>query len=391
MPPRRSSESKLPTFPSHSSQNNEVDARGEAALSRVVEPFRPSRHVPPTDTQKVIPPIGRERRSQSVAETAFDLAALQEDVATAPKDAARSQTVLYLGYGSNMCAKTFRGQRGIVPLSEMVVVVPEIVLTFDLAALPYIEPCMANVRYRNQPPVVIEKSPEKTSLLGASQKSEYHKDRWKKGLVGVVYEVTKEDFATIIKTEGGGASYQDIVVDCYPLSPSDPVPEHPESTPFKAHTLYAPKIPQDKLGEPQRLDGQRIQRPDPSYAQPSARYLKLLTTGAEEHNFPQEYKDYLYSIRPYTITETRQWVGKFLFLFTWVPVIIAVFTAQRLFSNKKGRAPGWLIKLNAIVFRSIWASYDGVYRKLFGDGERTVGDTANSGSGARSPSPSKVV
>ena len=100
-----------------------------------------------------------------------------------------SSTILYLAYGSNLCAETFKGRRGIKPLSAVNVHVPSLDLTFDLPGIPYTEPCFANTRYHLPP---------------SHSDSDYHKDRWHKGLIGVVYEVTPEDYRTIIATEGGG-------------------------------------------------------------------------------------------------------------------------------------------------------------------------------------------
>ena len=62
------------------------------------------------------------------------------------------KTVLYLAYGSNLSAETFKGNRGIRPLSAVNVHVPSLNLTFDLAGIPYIEPCFANTQYRTPPP-----------------------------------------------------------------------------------------------------------------------------------------------------------------------------------------------------------------------------------------------
>src|SRR5947209_9545368 len=211
------------------------------------------------------PSTSRSRRLESLADRPFDLSELEQQ--TTQDQNGLKDTVLYLTYGSNLSVETFRGQRGIRPISQVNVVVPELVVTFDLPGVPYSEPCFANTRYRQLDPVVKGDSSEKDKLL--LQPSDYHKDRWQKGLVGVVYEVTKSDYAHIIATEGGGAGYQDVVVDCHTLSddPTAEVPLLPKGETFKAHTLFSPP---------------RIIRPDPSYAQPSARYLKLITDGAKE-------------------------------------------------------------------------------------------------------------
>lgn len=235
--------------------------------------------------------------------------------------------------------------------------VPALRLTFDLPGIPYKEPCFAN-----------------TALREPGQQ-DYHKDRWHKGLVGVVYEVTLADYAHIIATEGGGAAYDDILVDCFVLPPADIVPEVPTTPPFKAHTLFAAMAQPDAS----LRATQRLARPDPSYAQPSARYLKLITDGAAECNLPAEYHAYLHGIRPYTITSTKQKMGKNLFLAIWLPIIVFIFALAEKLQDKEGRAPAWFAKLNEAISVGMWMSYDTVFKPAFGDGERTMGDDALEG------------
>ena len=125
------------------------------------------------------------------------------------------QTFLYLAYGSNLCDETFLGKRGIKLLSATNVVVPELRMTFDLPGIPYTEPCFANsARRETKGQRACSVTSEKAPLIGSalSTAAEYNKDKWKKGLVGVVYQVTASDYAHIIATEGGGSSYQDVPV-----------------------------------------------------------------------------------------------------------------------------------------------------------------------------------
>ncbi|KAL8944502.1 MAG: hypothetical protein Q9216_000412 [Gyalolechia sp. 2 TL-2023] len=301
------------------------------------------------------------------------------------KDAATSEkTYLYLAYGSNLASSTFRGARGIRPLAALNVVVPELVMTFDLAGIPYTEPCFANTAYRSSQPPSAAPDPsenEKSPLLPAT----YSKNPpWDKGLVGVVYEVTPKDFAHIIATEGGGASYHDVLVTCHPLPTSSPtIPSHPETPPFKAHTLYSPIVPPGSGDH-----GGRFQRPDPSYAQPSQRYLNLLRTGAAEHGIPREYRDHLDLLQPYTITTQGQRVGRFVLQMTWWPIISAVFGLNKLFGDKQGRSPPWLVRLLGSVFVGVWTSYDGWMKGVFGDGERTIESGADEG---KKMKPKKLV
>ncbi|OAG00342.1 gliotoxin biosynthesis protein GliK [Paraphaeosphaeria sporulosa] len=311
-------------------------------------------------TQRVFPRISQtspERRDASLTEPSFDVKALSPSDIDAASE--KGKTILYLAYGSNLCKETFREKRGIKPLSQINVLVPSLRLTFDLPGVPYIEPCFGNSAMRE---------PDAMQDPDAMDSEDYHKDRWKKGLVGCVYEVTPSDYAQIIATEGGGAGYQDILVDCYPLPDGDTVPEKPTTQRFLAHTLFAP---------PEKSHA----RPDPSYAQPSARYLNLITTGAAELSLPREYQLYLNEIRPYTITTKKQQMGKVLFASIWLPFLQLLFALNAQFQDDKGRSPPWLAQLAALLFLGIWRCYDGAFKKVFGDGERTKGGETSSKKG----------
>ncbi|CAK7567436.1 MAG: hypothetical protein SEPTF4163_005400 [Sporothrix epigloea] len=317
-------------------------------------------------------------------------------------------TVLYLAYGSNMSAATFEGTRKIVPLSAVTVSVPTLRLTFDLPGIPYREPCFANVAIRKPPkspwPIPAPPGPpgpirpplRKADSLG-----------WDGPLYGVVYEVTCDDYARIIATEGGGASYQDILVPCFAVEPRMGVPEKPALPvpvmPFLAHTLCAPMLPPPDDSPSSNLRGEHNGggddgddgdnneswfsrcckaflkwtamrgRPDPDYAQPSRRYLGLLTTGAAEHELPEAYQDWLASLQPYTVTTWRQTIGAVLLLLAALPFLLIILAVNWL-PRKKGStgrmSPGMMVAMGAF-FKSIWWMYDHVFFPIFGDGERT--------------------
>ncbi|KAK4237558.1 hypothetical protein C8A03DRAFT_44606 [Achaetomium macrosporum] len=343
---------------------------------------------------------------------------------------AKPKTVLYLAYGSNMCAETFLGMRGIRPLSQVNVSAPSLDLTFDLPGVPYREPCFANTALRKIPgnppklPPEIPNPPFKPPTTqnedGEDESLPPRRDPvWNKGLYGVVYEVTPEDYAKIVATEGGGASYHDILVPCIVLPPSVRVPEKPTipvpPRPFLAHTLYAPRLadlPDDggddkdtqhlangkESSKPKGDDDgddkpdkkpwptlprwlgdlffHRAHRPSPDYAQPSARYLKLLRDGAREHDLPADYQAYLGALQPYTATTRRQKLGQVLFLGFWFPIVVAVMMGSRLLADKQGRSPPWLVAASTAVMNLMWVSYDAVGKRLFGDGERTIEEGA---------------
>ncbi|KAJ4366010.1 hypothetical protein N0V85_009233, partial [Neurospora sp. IMI 360204] len=201
-----------------------------------------------------IPRTSRARLSQpDVSPTPFPDEPIPVPAAAAgASDLPSSSTVLYLAYGSNMCAKTFLGMRNIRPLSQVNVSAPSIRLTFDLPGIPYLEPCFANIALRKLPrkPPVVPIPPLDPPHLPppgkpqppAKENSSDHSD-WNMetgGLIGVVYEVTAEDYATILATEGGGASYHEILVPCIQLPAPVRIPEHPRPDlprPFLARTL----------------------------------------------------------------------------------------------------------------------------------------------------------
>ncbi|EFQ36343.1 gliotoxin biosynthesis protein GliK [Colletotrichum graminicola M1.001] len=346
-------------------------------------------------------------------------------------DDAAQGTVLYLAYGSNLSAETFLGARGIRPVSQVNVSAPALTLVFDLPGLPYREPCFANTAPRKVPNLPDPSDPPKFPPIpppppqplafpiapGSSGRSGGGGDKtrtpdlgWDKGLFGVVYEVTREDYATIVATEGGGSSYADIMTPCIPLPPRVSVPEKPPidiPRPFFAHTLYSPAIPgpgdeddDDKSGEKNGDPGREkpddprkkwywrfirpVRRPDPTYAQPSARYLKLITDGAAEHKLPDDYQRWLRSLRPYVATTLRQRLARWLLTAVfWVPVLL-LFVLSKALANKEGRAPLWIGVALGVVFNLLWMAYDGVLKPVFGDGERTQDEDEDELRGAAS-------
>lgn len=323
--------------------------------------------------RRPVPVTSLLRQQQSTSNNNNNSQIIQNPTHTAAttNDSNKGETVLYLGYGSNLCAETFRGKRNIQPLSQVNVVVPALSLTFDLPGIPYTEPCFGNVRYRDIDKAKSEtqyesKSKSKSTFFnhnhnhGSASTDDYHKDRWPKGLVGVVYEVTMEDYAHIIATEGGGSGYKDVLVDCYALDGGlhQLVPETPGGTSFKAHTLFDPK------GTARTH----------AYAQPSPRYLKLITDGAAEHALPQEYQDFLGQIRSFHITTTRQRLGQFVFLSVWSPFLLFFLGGAQIFLKPDGTYPKWLATFLQAMFTVVWTSYDRFFKNLFGDGERTLGD-----------------
>lgn len=335
------------------------------------------------EPEEPTPPVSLERQRLSlIDETPLDTSvilarekAIQKNTvkSKAAKDAVK--TVLYLAYGSNLCAETFRGVRGIRPLAQTAVLVPELRLMFDIPGMPYIEPCFSSSRYCEREND--ESDPGKVS--------HYHHG-WNKPIIGVVYEVTISDYVQILATEGGGQAYQDVVVDCCPFpegyTSDQPIPDVSElkETVFKAHCLLsfetAHQIAEqhhEKLHKKNKLKYCEIKRPEPWYAQPSERYKALLTRGAAEHDLPLEYQEFLTSLTPYQITTERQRIGRLFICFVFLPLWIGLMVIGRMFANKgTGRFPWWVAIGRIVVGKVTWVTYDWVFKPLFGDGERTM-------------------
>lgn len=386
------------TTPHHQRMRRGSD--GGLAVLRHLEAVSPPSQPPPSHSP--IPRTSAERLSQpDVVPTPFPESFVAvADLQNAPPTPA---TVLYLAYGSNLCAETFLGRRGIRPLSQVAVSAPSLRLIFDLPGLPYLEPCFANTAPRKlptNPPKLppgipdVPPLPDKPPFNPPSPPHFTHNAAgdpvWTGPLIGVVYEVTREDFATIIATEGGGASYTEILVPCLALPARVSVPEKPPGPdlprPFVARTLFAPRLPDvpdhkdgdDEVPPPPPSWLRRlllpVRRPDPEYAQPSPRYLKLITDGAREHELPDEYQAYLGALGAYRATTCRQKIGRVLFYMCWWPLLMAVLFGSKLFADDKGRVPPWVAATATVMFNLVWMSYDGVAEGVFGDGERTVDD-----------------
>ncbi|PKY04716.1 hypothetical protein P168DRAFT_296495 [Aspergillus campestris IBT 28561] len=283
------------------------------------------------------------------------------------------ETVLYLAYGSNLNSKTFLGRRGIKPLSQINVIVPELRLTFDMPGLPYLEPCFAATLFRD-PSHKHESSAEDSPLIAHDDDDDAYNPN--KPLVGVAYEVTLTDYARIIATEGGGSGYKDVVVDCHPFaepySPNDPIPTIPTTPSFKAHTLLSPSNSTTASRAKSPARSRPISRPELGYAQPSARYLGLIVNGAAEHDLPTSYRRYLAGLPPYRATTLRQKIGRVVFTAVWAPLFLPMLFLKQVFAGPDGRSPAWLVCYERLVLPSMWWSYDHVFFRIFGDGERSV-------------------
>ncbi|KAI1408877.1 hypothetical protein F5Y13DRAFT_171497 [Hypoxylon sp. FL1857] len=341
-------------------------------------------------------------------------------------DDASASTVLWLAYGASL-SSTFLKRFRIKPISKVIVSAPSFDLSFDLPGIPYWDPCFANVAPRKIPKPPIPGDPPKppfdppraTSRERNSTRTEdgaYSGAHlpvlppgippWNKGLYGVVYELTRDDFRKIVRMEGNGNPYRDILAPVLALPPplnipeKPPIPELPK--PFLAHTLCAPRLPFSPPSDAEggytwsegykRGDGDDdprdkkwwqklllpVRRPDPDYAQPNAHYLNLLREGAREHYLPDDYQLYLARLQWYQITTWRQEIGRWLLLLLILPyfaVVLPLLAFLRVlcsFADKNGKVSRWLSVVSIVFTHLMWMVYDKAFKPVFGDGERTI-------------------
>ncbi|KAI2463270.1 hypothetical protein F4781DRAFT_417175 [Annulohypoxylon bovei var. microspora] len=329
-------------------------------------------------------------------------------------DRSSALTVLYLAYGANL-SQAVLDRHDIKPVSQINVSAPTFDLAFDLPGLPYWEPCFSNVTPRKIPKPPIPGDPPIPPIppFEPPRSAKYPGlllpslppgiPSWSKGLYGIVYELTHDDYRKIIQAEGGGSAYQDILTPVLALPPPFKIPEKPPipelPKPFIAHTLYAPRLPSLKLpgdGDDDNDDDDGdddprdkkwwqklllpVHRPA-GYAQPSARYLQLICDGAREHYLPDDYQLYLAKLQAYQITTCRQEVGRWLLLLILLPFFALILLLGFFLADKKdGKVPTWLGAASAVLANLLWKAHDAIFKPLFGDGERTIEEEDDSGS-----------
>lgn len=229
----------------------------------------------------------------------------------------------YFGYGSNLNSETFLVKRGIRPLQHKRMLIPGWKLNFEIRGIPYLEPAFGSIDRLTDEDV---KSHPRQPVLQ-----------------GIAYLVTATDYWHIIATEGGDSSYQQIELDAV-----DPM------------TNSTQKVWSLQAIAPRKL------------CQPSVRYITIIREGAKQHNFPQEYLDYLESIEPFVLHSKRQKVGAAIFIAFWMPIILWLFAIRTLLTRPDGTAPRWLTEFANTCFATAWYIHDTVWAQEFGRGDHNV-------------------
>ena len=88
-----------------------------------------------------------------------------------------------------------------------------------------------------------------------------------------------------------------------------------------------------------------------------------------ERRLPRPYIDYLDRLPHYSARTVRQKTGRVLFAATWLPFLLTLFVGSRVFADKNGKFPHWLLVAQRHLFSMMWGSYDNFFKRVFGRGE----------------------
>jgi len=255
--------------------------------------------------------------------------------------------IWYFAYGSNMKAATMT-RRGITAFEVKNVVVPSLILTFDIFGIPYSEPSMASVaEFRESG---FNDGEGATGVSAANQKiPPAH---------GAAYLLSGVDYYRLVVSEGGGVGYVELAVEAYVLGSR----EHGESERREKLTVHT-------------LKAKHPWRPN---AAPSGRYMSLLLEGCIERGLPRTYYDYLKSIPSYRKPESL-WgrFGAAMFLLWWRTVLRFLVRLIKLQLDENGHAPRWLGTVIVMVYGMMWWYHDTLHSRIWGRGDGTKLEYSN--------------
>lgn len=234
--------------------------------------------------------------------------------------------IWYFAYGSNMRSAVMKN-RGVPVLAAKRAVIPAYGLTFDVFGVPYSEPAMASIAPRDG----LGSPAEKTSLA----------------VHGVAYLLGLADYRKLIVSEGAGVAYTEAVVEAEALEGASVGGHRPI---FVVHTLVA-------------------RYPFRPNALPSARYLGLLIDGAEEHDLPESYREYLGRLPCYKKNVSNfEEFGASLLLGFWMPVLSWMMRRIKATASQSGRTQHGMGPLVWFMFNLMWWYHDVVHCRIWGRG-----------------------
>ncbi|KAF9216715.1 hypothetical protein BGZ59_008436 [Podila verticillata] len=269
-------------------------------------------------------------------------------------------TIWYLAYGSNMDPKVFTGRRKVTPLESIPVIARDYWLSFDIAGIPFVEPCFASIlkidharlHSRDYALEVHNRTKYGQEFLWDDK---HPKSAYPPVLQGVAHRITQRDWQLVIQSDGGWGhdvptGYNQIMIPCNVVGGSSKV--------LHAHVLEARPLSVR------------------SHCQPTLRYKNLLTSGAAHHNLDPEYQRYLAKIVPYECNGVRSKMARALFITINVPVML-MFAVIVLRNRGKPvdqmkRPPYWAAWVFDRASRMSAAMHDYFIMPVFGSGRRST-------------------
>ncbi|KAK0387746.1 hypothetical protein NLU13_3991 [Sarocladium strictum] len=238
----------------------------------------------------------------------------------ANKPSANAPPEWYFAYGANMLDEILVKRRGIQPLQQQTAMIPSHTLCFNAMGLPYSEPGMGGLR-------------------------KVEDERRDLPVHGVACQLTAEDMARVILTEGGGIAYNTEKLQATLLH---------DGSSITVTTLVARhNVPR----ECERL--------------PSRRYLDLLIRGAHEKGLPQSYIEQRLVAQPAFEPglTLRYRIGKTTFECVWQRLSYWIQRGVRRFKDEDGNVPPWFLKVFDCLLWTMWFQHDYLHAPLWGRGD----------------------
>ncbi|KAG0341349.1 hypothetical protein BG004_006056 [Podila humilis] len=290
-------------------------------------------------------------------------------------DKGDDNTVWYFAYGSNMDPKIFTGRRKVTPIESLPVSAPGYWLSFDIAGIPFIEPCFASIlkidttRLHSR-----EYALEVHNRTRYGQVFEWDESNPEKSfppvLQGVAHRITLRDWQLVIQSEGGWGhdvptGYNQIVIPCLVVGSGDG-----DSMVINNNGEKGTVITKQRALQAHVLEA----RPTSVKAkcQPTLRYKNLLTAGARFHNLDPAYQRYLAHVVPYECDGVRSKTGRVIFTAFNLPMVLLfaaiVFRDRGTPVEKRTRPPFWTAWIFDKAARFSTMIHDYLVMPIFGSG-----------------------
>jgi len=193
------------------------------------------------------------------------------------------KTTWYFAFGSNLNEKVFEGRRGIKPIQVFPAFLNGYKLIFDLQAIPYLEPTMANLK---------------------QSKGDF--------VHGVAFRLTETQLKRLHESEGGPGNYALVPVNVT-LYHKDQGFQDAEEHTVAGFTLVAPQS---------RVVDEMLVH----HYLPSHRYVTIIRQGAIQRGLDPKWIEYLHSLPhskvPSKLAKIVASAGIFGLFFCLIPVLI---------------------------------------------------------------------